>query len=112
MIEALIQGQIVGEPQKRQTRDGKAFYTVLLRVSAGDGDALFVSLTTFSETAGDRLAALSIGASLSAVGAFEQYQYQAKDGTDRNGWRLTATEVMSVYQARKRRGGTNVESGE
>jgi single-stranded DNA-binding protein len=103
MIEALIQGQIVGEPQKRQTRDGKPFYTASMRVSAGDGDAFFVGLTTFSETAGERLATLSKGASLSAVGALEQYQYQGKDGTDKSGWRLTATEIMSVYQARKRR---------
>lgn len=112
MIEALIQGQVVGEPQMRQTREGKPFVTAAVRVSAGDGEAFFVSLSTFSEPAGERLAALSLGASLSAVVAFEQYQYRGKDGTDKSGWRLTATEVMSVYKARRRRIATYVASEE
>ena len=112
MIEAMITGTLATDPQERQTRDNKPFFTASLRVSAGEGDALFVSLTSFSQTAGERLLSLQKGANLAAVGILEQYPFTSKDGSERNGWRLTASEIMSVYQARKRRSSKDAEDGE
>ncbi len=112
MIEALIQGTLASDPQERQTRDGKPFYTCSLRVSAGEGDALFMSLTSFSQMAGERLVSLQKGANLAAVGRLEQYSFMSKDGSERNGWRLTASEIMSVYKARKRGSSKDAEDGE
>lgn len=33
----------------------------------------------------------------------ERTTWTAKDGSERSGWRLTAAEILSVHQARKRR---------
>jgi single-stranded DNA-binding protein len=71
-------------------------------VPAG-GEALFIGLTTFSETAGERLERLHKGATVAAAGTLEATAWTGKDGAERKGWRLTATEVLSAYQARKRR---------
>lgn len=102
MIGALIQGTMSSDPVARKTSSGHVFWTVNLRVPAGD-DVLFIGLATFDETAGERLMQLSKGASVAAAGALEVNTWTTKEGETRSGWRLTANEVLSVYQARKRR---------
>lgn len=102
MIAALIQGTLVADPVERTSTNGRSFWTVSVRVPAGD-DTLFIGLGTFSETAGARLMNLAKGASISAVGSMEQSTWTDRDGNVRTGWRLAATEVLSVHQARKKR---------
>jgi single-stranded DNA-binding protein len=102
MIGALIQGELIADPQARTASNGKPFWTATMRVSAG-AEALFVGVSTFSEPAGERLMRLHKGAALAAAGTLEATEWTGRDGEPRRGWRLTATEVLSVYQARKRR---------
>jgi single-stranded DNA-binding protein len=101
MIAALVQGVLAADPVERRSGDGNRFWTANLRVPAGE-ETLFISLATFSETAGQRLMQLSKGASIAAAGTLEQQVGTAKDSTARSGWRMTANEVLSLYQARKR----------
>ncbi len=102
MIGALVQGDLVADPQARTASNGKPFWTVTVRVPAGP-EALFVGLTTFSETAGERLMKLHKGSALAAAGTLEATTWTGKDGAERRGWRLTASEVLSVHQARRKR---------
>jgi single-stranded DNA-binding protein len=102
MIGALISGEVATEPVQRTSASGTPFWTCTVRVAAGT-EAIFVGVSTFSETAGERLMALHKGATLAAVGPLEATTWQTKSGETRQGWRLTATEVMSAYQASKRR---------
>jgi len=102
MIGALIQGELIADPQARTASNGKPFWTVTVRVPAGP-EALFVGVTAFSETAGERLMRLHKGSAVAAAGTLEATAWTGNDGAERKGWRLTATEVLSVYQARKRR---------
>jgi single-stranded DNA-binding protein len=102
MIGALIQGELIADPQARTASNGKPFWTVTVRVPAGP-EALFVGVTTFSESAGERLAKLHKGSALAAAGVLEPTSWTGRDGEERRGWRLTASEVLSVHQARKRR---------
>lgn len=102
MIEALTTGELIADPVERQTRTGKPFWTATLRVPAGS-ESILVGLAVFSETAGGRLAQLRKGAKLAAAGTLEPATWTGKDGTERTGWRLTASELLSVHQARKRR---------
>lgn len=102
MISALIQGDLTADPVARTASNGAPYWTVNVRVPAGP-DALFVGLTTFSETAGERLMRLHRGSSIAAAGVLEPTEWTGKDGEVRRGWRLTASEVLSVYQARKKR---------
>lgn len=102
MIGALVTGELIGDPQARTASNGKPFWTVTVRVPAGP-EALFVGVTTFSESAGERLMKLHKGSALAAAGVLEPTSWTGKDGEERRGWRLTASEVLSVHQARKRR---------
>lgn len=102
MISALVQGELIADPVQRTTRAGKPYTTATMRVAAG-ADALFIGVGAFETEAAERLARLRKGSSVAAAGTLEQSVWTAKDGTERTGWRLTAVEVLSVHQARKRR---------
>ena len=102
MIGALIQGELMADPMARTAANGKLFWTANMRVAAGP-EALFVGLTTFSESAGERLMKLHKGSTIAAAGPLEATVWTAKDGAERRGWRLTANEVLTVYEATKRR---------
>jgi single-stranded DNA-binding protein len=102
MIAALIHGELVSDPVQRAAAGGKPFWTGTVRTAAGT-EAFFVGLTTFSESAGERLMALRKGSTLAAAGVLEQTAWVGKDGTSRAGWRLTASEILTVYSASKKR---------
>lgn len=102
MIAAMIQGELVADPVRRQTAKGTEFVTASVRVAAG-AEALFIGIACFDDTGCERLAKLRKGAAVAAAGTLETNVWQTKEGEERRGWRLTATEVLSVYQARKRR---------
>jgi single-stranded DNA-binding protein len=108
MIAALIQGELIADPVPRETAKGVPFATATVRVPAG-AEALFIGVAAFDATAAERLAKLHKGASIAAAGTLEATEWQTRDGGARKGWRLTATEVLSVYSARKRR---DAEAGE
>ncbi|MBN9425297.1 MAG: single-stranded DNA-binding protein [Burkholderiales bacterium] len=102
MISALVTGDLVSDPVQRTTQAGVPFVTANLRVAAGE-QAVFVGLSTFSQTAIDRLADLKQGATIAAVGVLEQRVWTDREGNERTGWRLTANEIMTPYMAGKRR---------
>ena len=103
MIEALTTGELIADPVERTTRAGKPFWTATLRVPAGADSSILVGLAVFSASAGARLAQMHKGSKIAAAGTLEPATWTAKDGSERTGWRLTAAEILSVYQARKRR---------
>lgn len=102
VIGALVTGTLVADPVERQTRDGRRFVTATMRVPAGD-DALFVGVAAFDERAVERLARMLKGGTIAACGVLEQSGWTAKDGSQRMGWRLTASEVLTAYAATKKR---------
>lgn len=102
MIGALVSGTLIADPVGRSTREGKPFTTATLRVPAGE-DAVFVGVAAFNTDAAERLAQMRKGGAASAVGVLEQTTWTGKDGTERTGWRLTASEVLTAYAATKKR---------
>ena len=102
MIAALIQGDLVADPVERTTAKGAPFVTATVRVAAGT-EALFVGLACFDATGCERLAKLRKGATVAAAGTLEATEWTTREGETRRGWRLTASEVLTVYAARKRR---------
>ena len=102
MISALLQGTLVTDPVRRVTSSAADFWTATVRVAAGD-DALFVGIATFEPVAGERLMKLAKGGTLAAAGTLEQNTWRDKAGEERRGWRLTASGILSLNQARKRR---------
>jgi len=102
MIAALIQGELIADPIQRETAKGVPFATATVRVPAG-AEALFFGVAAFDATAAARMAKLHKGACIAAAGTLEATEWKSRDGEARKGWRLTASEVLSVYSARKRR---------
>jgi single-stranded DNA-binding protein len=102
MMGALLTGELSTEPVERTAANGKPYWTATVRVPTGT-DALFVGVSTFNATAGERMMKLHKGSALAAVGTMEPTEWARKDGEPRKGWRLTASEVLTVYEATKRR---------
>lgn len=102
MIGALVSGTLIADPVGRSTREGKPFTTATLRVPAGE-DAVFIGIAAFNQDAAERLAQMRKGGAVSAAGVLEQSSWTGKDGAERTGWRLTASEVLTAYAATKKR---------
>lgn len=101
MLHALIQGELIADPQERQTATGKLFVTATVRVSTTE-DTTLVGVAAFGEAAG-KLASLRKGDALAATGTLTPRTWTGRDGVERKGLNLTAQAVMTVYEAGKRR---------
>ena len=102
MIGVLIEGELSAEPAERTASNGNRYWTASARVAAGS-ESLFIGITVFDPKAGERLMQLHKGSRVAAAGTLEATSWTDKTGAERKGWRLLAHEVLSVYQARKRR---------
>ncbi|MCO5099220.1 MAG: single-stranded DNA-binding protein [Rhodocyclaceae bacterium] len=102
MIGALVSGTLVADPVERSTREGKPFTTATLRVPAGE-DAIFIGVAAFDPVAAGRLAQMRKGGMAAAAGLLEQTTWTGKDGAERTGWRLTASEILTAYAATRKR---------
>lgn len=106
MLEVLISGRLLRDPQTRTGKSGQSFTTALVRVSVGQGgeESLIASVIAFQGEA-EKLARLRAGDALSVSGSAKCSTWQ-KDGEARTGLDVTATGILSAYETRKRRGAT------
>lgn len=108
MLSALITGSIVSEPKHGTSKSGTEWSNCVVRVpcgkdrETGDQESAFVQIAAFGSEAG-KLARLTKGDSVSAAGALKPTTYQ-KDGQERHGLSLTATEILTAYQIKAKRG--------
>lgn len=102
MISALIQGDLIADPKSRTTTAGKPFMTATIRVPAG-AESILIYLTAFSESVQAALGRLKSGDSLAASGVMELNIWQDRENHEHRDWRLTAHQIMSVYEMSKRR---------
>jgi len=97
--ERLIAGKIHGEPVVKPTRTGGEFTAFKLRVANGN-TVEWWSVTTFDEAARREVATLHDGDAISAVGALSVETYEAKDGSTRIAFRLTADRILPLKARR------------
>lgn len=102
MISALVQGDLIAEPVQRQSSAGRAFATATVRTGAG-GESVLIGVAVFSESAAAKLLALRKGDSIAATGVLELNVWTDREGRERRDWRLTANQVLTTYEAGKRR---------
>jgi single-stranded DNA-binding protein len=102
VISALILGELIADPVQRTTATGKPFGTATVRSGAGAGSVL-IGLSTFSATAVEKLLQLRKGDSLAATGTMELNVWTDREGRERRDWRLTASAILTQYEAGKRR---------
>ena len=104
MLSVLIQGTLTAAPVSRTTSKGQPYTTANLRTTGADGETVWTSVIAFNADAAEALAALASGDSLAIAGHAALSTWE-KDGEYRAGLKVTATHVLSVYAAGKRRSG-------
>jgi single-stranded DNA-binding protein len=103
MIETLITGKLYGAPKLGTTKNGGSYANAKVKIPAGDGDTLFASIITFSDTAVQALCALTDGDPVACVGTLKVSTYVSKNGDTRVSLDITATQVMTLYQVKRKR---------
>jgi single-stranded DNA-binding protein len=103
MLSVLAQGTLVSDPQRRISAAGKPFCTALLRVPADDAEALLLNAIAFELDIVDQLTGLKKGDSCAVTGRGRLTAWTGRDGTERHGLGLTVDNVLTIYQAGKRR---------
>lgn len=104
MIDALISGRVHRAPKSRTSGTGKRFATANVRTSTRDGNAVFVSVIAFDESAVTALLALSDGDSVALAGELTPKVYTPQNGEPRASLDLLAHAVLTEYHvARKRK---------
>jgi len=103
MIDGLIGGTVYGAPQSRTAQNGSAFVTAKVRAATGDGEALFVNVITFSDSAGTALLALAEGDSVALAGALTPKAWTDKHGEARPALDMVAHSVLTAYHVQRKR---------
>lgn len=102
MIDGLIAGKVYGQPVQRTAKTGKPFAVAKVRVSAGDGEGVFVSVIAFDAAPCAALLALGEGDAVSMAGTLTPKVWTDKAsslsltkkanlslGRSRGGWMLS-----------------------
>ncbi len=103
MIDGLIGGKLYGKAVQRTGQSGKPFTTAKVRAAAGDADALFINVITFSETAGAMLLALDEGDSVALSGTLTPKVWTDKNGETRPALDMVANVVLTAYHVSRKR---------
>jgi single-stranded DNA-binding protein len=103
MIDALICGRLYGAPVPRMTKANRPYCTAKVRVSARDGESLFVDVVCFSPAAVASLLALSEGDAVALAGELTPRAFTSKDGAPRPSLDLLAHVVTSEYHVGRKR---------
>ena len=102
MLSVLIEGTLVSAPVQRTSAKGSAYVTAQMRCNAEDGESLLVSVIAFSASAAETLARLGAGDTVALAGPAAISRWE-KNGEPHVGLKVTATRVMTVYDAGLRR---------
>lgn len=104
MLSILVQGVLHADPVMRTSAKGQPYATAQLRAAGEDGATVWCSVIAFNAEAVEALAGLANGDPVAIVGRASVTSYSKRDGDTGVGIRITATRVLSVYEAGKRRG--------
>jgi single-stranded DNA-binding protein len=101
-IHALVTGTVSTAPTRRTTSKGNAWATFSIRVQAGEGST-FVNVAVFDSQLVDQVLEFTEGAAVSVTGKLELRTWQGRDGQERTGLSITASQLMVlVAESRKR----------
>jgi single-stranded DNA-binding protein len=81
MIESIISGTVVKQPEQRQGKSGKPFVTATVRVGRGE-ETVFVSVIAFDDEVQRGLMLLGAGDAVSLTGTIKPKVYNEKAGLD------------------------------
>lgn len=102
-IDALVMGKLWKNPEERRSNAGKTFVTANVRAADGDGEALFVNVVVFSDSAKAALLALKDGDSVSLAGTLKIGTYEARDRSVKPSVSMVASKVLTAYHVSRKR---------
>ena len=102
MLSVLIEGTLIAAPVRRTSSKGSTFVTAQVRCNADDGESVLCSVIAFQTATAEALAALAAGDTVAVAGPAALSQWE-KNGEHKVGLKVTATRVLSVYEAGMRR---------
>lgn len=102
MLSVLLEGTLTAAPVSRTSAKGNPFTTAQLRCAGEDGETVWCSVIAFHATAAEALAALSSGDAVAIAGHAAISRWE-REGEHRAGLKVTATRVLTVYDAGQRR---------
>jgi len=103
VIDALIGGSIVGQPQEKTSGSGRTYVQCKLRVPAGE-DAVFVLVTAFDGEVRRALLAHASGDSIAVSGPMKLGIWTPPNGGEaRVNVSMVAHALVSAYSVKRRR---------
>lgn len=96
MIRALINGELVADPQERTARNGNTFALARVSVPQGDAGRIYCSVIAFDDDAVKRLLTLRKGAAVAIGGTLKATLWQPEHGDPRVQIEMVADEVAST----------------
>jgi single-stranded DNA-binding protein len=103
MLDALISGKLIKQPELKTSQNNKQYCNFLLSVSVGEAENIVISGIAFGSHA-ERISKLGKGDAVSVIGALKPTEWQDKATNEiRHGLSITVSDVLSVYDIKKKR---------
>lgn len=96
MIDGLIAGRLIGDPERRVGKGETTFVVARVRAQSGEGEPLMVNLIAFEAAPCATLLALRDGDSLAAAGKLTPKVWTDKQGITKPALDLVAHRVIST----------------
>lgn len=97
MIDGLIAGRLMGDPEQRAGKAESRFVVAKVRAPSSDGDSLIVNVIAFDQALGDALLALRDGDSVALAGSLTPKAWTDKQGNVKPALDLIAQRLLSAY---------------
>ncbi|MEI6269495.1 MAG: single-stranded DNA-binding protein [Methylococcaceae bacterium] len=103
MIDALVSGKLIRDPELKTGKSGKPYCQFMLSVHIQDAEPIVVSGIGFSDVA-DRIALLKKNDSLAVIGSLRPTSWTDRNtNEEKHGLNITANNSLSTYDIQKRR---------
>ncbi|HSN79985.1 MAG TPA: single-stranded DNA-binding protein [Rhodoferax sp.] len=96
MIDGLIAGRLIGDPERRQGKGDSAYVVARVRAQGSEGEPLMVNLIAFDDAPCKVLLALRDGDSVAAAGSLNPKVWTDKQGNTKPALDLVAHRVVST----------------
>ena len=105
MIDALVSGKLIRDPQLKTSSNGNQYVQFLMSVSNhGEADTQIVSGIGFDQSVVDKVSLLKKGDSLSVVGSLKQTEWTDRVSNEvKHGLSIVANQSLSIYDISKKR---------
>jgi single-stranded DNA-binding protein len=104
MIDSLVSGKLIRDPQLKTSSNGNQYVQFLMSVSMGEAETQIISGIGFDQSVVDKVSLLKKGDSLSVVGSLKQTEWTDRVSNEvKHGLSITANQSLSVYDIKKRK---------